>query len=387
MKSILKIFLILVILLLVYTMIAPGNISPGANQISKYLPLLQNKKVAIFANHTSVIGNKHLVDVLLDKGINIVKIFAPEHGFEGQAADGAKIQDSKYRGVSVISLYGQKTKPTKNDLLDIDIIVFDIQDVGVRFYTYISSLQYLMEAALDNNLEFLILDRPNPNGFYIDGPIPKTKSFTGLQPVPIVYGMTIGEYALMLVGENWLNSQNDPKKLKLTVIPIENYSHKSLYIPHIPPSPNLPTIESIYWYPSIGLMEGTIMSVGRGTNFPFQVFGHPKINREFSFTPKAKPWAKHPLYENQACYGWDLRGTSKTILEKIDGKLQIKYLIDSFNIFPGHKFLMNIKNTKKPVTLLEQIKAGMSEEDIRRSWESDLENFKAIRKNYLLYSD
>jgi uncharacterized protein YbbC (DUF1343 family) len=366
-------------------------IQAGDYQTSLYLSLLKNKKVGLFVNQSAVIGKVQLVDFLHKRGIHIAKIFVPEHGFRGNADDGDTIKNSvdAKTGIPIISLYGKKVKPTAEDLQGVDILVFDIQDVGVRFYTFISSLQRLMEAAVENNKPLIILDRPNPNGFYVDGPVLdlKFKSFMGLQPIPIVHGMTVGEYARMLVGEQWLEvvPRSKAKQLKLTIIKNVNYTHKSLYEPPVKPSPNLPSIQSIYWYPTIGLLEGTIMSVGRGTNKPFQQFGHPRLTMPFTFIPRSRVGAKHPLYENQICHGWDLSGTKEEVLHQIKGKLQIKYLIKVYQSFPDKKLFLPDKSY--PNNLFSQISLGMSEQEIRNSWEPKLSEFKKIRKKYLLYPD
>ncbi|VVC75680.1 hypothetical protein AQUSIP_09700 [Aquicella siphonis] len=369
-------------------------IQPGAEQTALYLPLLQGKKVGVFANHSSRVGNAHLVDMLRSHGIQVTKIFVPEHGFRGDADDGDKIENSKdaKTGIPIISLYGRKVKPAPSDLEDVDVLIFDIQDVGVRFYTFISSLQRLMEAAVENDKPLIILDRPNPNGFYVDGPVmnPKYKSFTGMQPIPIVHGMTVGEYAKMLVGEEWLEvkPRSKAKFLKLTVIPNAHYSHKSLYEPPVAPSPNLPDIQSIYWYPSIGMMEGTAISVGRGTDTPFQVFGHPAIKTAFSFKPTSRTGARHPSYENKICHGWNLGGTRRETLKKIGGKLQIRYIMEAYRAFPDKKRFFAIGESDSDMnTLMRQIRDGVSESDIRKSWEPRLSAFKLIRKQYLLYPD
>lgn len=379
--------LFLGLLLLIYSTAFAGTIHPGADQLDSYLPLLKNKRVALFANATSRIGKRHLVDVLIKNKIQVVKIFSPEHGFRCNKDEKVKSYVDKKTGLPIISLYGKKLKPTAEDLADIDIIVFDIQDVGVRFYTYISSLQKLMEAALVNNKPIIILDRPNPNGFYVDGPVldPKHKSFTGMQPIPIVYGMTMGEYAKMLVGEEWLDvtPKTNAKNLKLTVIPCKNYTHQSLYVPPVNPSPNLPSIQSIYWYPIIGILESTPLSVGRGTSKPFQYFGHPLYRTHFTFTPRAKPWLKDPPFKDRLCHGWNLSGSPAHILKKIDHKLQIKYLIMAYRMFPDKKkFFQGSLQTN---ALLQQITQGLSESEIRKSWEPQLSEFKKIRQKYLIY--
>lgn len=367
-------------------------IQTGSENIQAYLPMLMNKRVGVFANHSSLIGRKHLVDELRHQHIRITKIFVPEHGFRGNKDE--KIEDSidTKTGIPIVSLYGKKLKPTAADLKDVDILLFDIQDVGVRFYTYISSLQLLMEAAIDNNKPLIILDRPNPNGFYVDGPVldMKYKSFTGMQAIPLVYGMTMGEYAKMLVGEEWLQvkPKSRAKDLQLTVIPCNHYDHKSLYEPPVSPSPNLPDIQSIYWYPSIGLLEGTVLSVGRGTDKPFQWFGHPSIPTRFTFTPTPKEATTSPPYNNKVCHGWDLSGDKKFVLNNIAGKLQIKYLITAYHLFPDkNNFFKGFNYSAGNSTLIKQIKSGKSEEEIRKSWEPKLTEFKKIRKKYLLYPD
>ena len=370
----------------------------GAEQTYEYFPLLRGKSVGVFANPTSVIKSTHLVDSLLHAGIKVTTIFGPEHGFRGKADAGEHIEngvDSK-TGVKVISLYGDHKKPTAKDLEELDVLVFDIQDVGVRFYTFISSLQYFIEAALENKKPLIILDRPNPNGFYVDGPVldKSFSSFVGMQPVPVVYGMTIGEYALMLCGESWLTPGNDyadPKRL-ITIIPCLHYDHNTKYELPVNPSPNLRQMQSIYLYPSTCFFEGTVLSEGRGTETPFQVFGHPALPKKlFSFTPKPNEGAKSSKCYNQLCYGWNLSGTTDEVLKLVDNKLQIKYLLKAYELFPGKDsfFLKNNFFNKLAGNdiLMNQIKTGVAENDIRKSWETDLEKFKAIRKKYLLYKD
>lgn len=377
-----------------------NNIRPAAERMDQYLPLLEGKRVAVFANHTSVVGSTNLVDTLVKRGVNITVIFGPEHGFRGTADAGEKIDNmtDPATGIPVVSLYGKKRKPSSDDLKNTDVMLFDIQDVGVRFYTYISSLEEYMESAIDNNKSIIILDRPNPNGFYIDGPVldPKFKSFVGMQPIPIVYGMTIGEYAKMLVGENWLSpekkSSNTPGSVNLTVVPCDNYTHKSKYILPVKPSPNLPDIQSIYLYPSTCFFEGSVLSEGRGTDHPFQLFGHPSLPKNLaSFTPRSKEGAKNPKLLNQQCYGWDLRGTPDETLRKVNNQVQLKWLINAYKLFPlkDSFFLKNnfINLLAGTDILVKQIKEGKSEAEIRKSWEPGLTNFKKIRKKYLLYED
>lgn len=389
--------ILLIIFLLIFSSVgftAPQTIHPGADQINAYLPLLKGKRVGVFANQTSLVGKKHLIDVLLAHGIEVTKIFVPEHGFRGDADAGNHIKNSTdpKTGIPIVSLYGGKLKPNATDLADVDILVFDIQDVGVRFYTYISSLQKYMEAALENDKPLIILDRPNPNGFYVDGPVldAKNKSFTGMQPIPIVYGMTEGEYAKMLVGQEWLDvtPKSRAHDLQLTVIPCKNYTHNSLYAPPVPPSPNLPNIQSIYLYPTIGLMESTILSVGRGTNTPFQVFGHPALKTHFTFTPKPKPGAMSPEFENKVCHGWHIFGSKKDVLKVINNKLQIKYLIMAYNAFPNkNRFFGHSIAHTNGTNMVSLIAQNASEQEIRQSWEPKLSEFKEIRKHYLLYQD
>ncbi len=386
-----------------------SEVITGAERIKVYLPLLKGKAVAVFANQTSVVSSTHLVDTLIKSGVKIVKIFGPEHGFRGNASAGEHVEDGrdKATGLQVISLYGDHKKPTAADFKDVDVVVFDIQDVGVRFYTYISSLEYLMEACLENHKPLLILDRPNPNGFYVDGPVldKKFKSFIGMQAVPIVYGMTIGEYALMLAGENMLsaeankiNSYNIKTKptadtpFHIQVIKCKNYDHKTKYNLPVNPSPNLRTMGAIYLYPSTCFFEGTIFSEGRGTDRPFQIYGHPNMPKNlFSFIPKPNEGAKSSKCYNQVCYGYNLSGSDEAVLKKVDGKIQLKYILNAYNIFPGKDsfFLKNnfINKLAGNDVLQQQIKAGKTEAEIRMIWQPALVNFKAVRKKYLLYKD
>lgn len=379
---------------------------PAASRMHLYLKYLKGKRIAVFANPTSMVGRKHLVDTLKDRDIDIRKIFSPEHGFRGTADAGEKVSSGKdaRTGIPVISLYGDHKKPTPADLEDIDIIVFDIQDVGARFYTYISSLEYVMEAALENDKQLIILDRPNPNGWYIDGPVldRKFRSFVGMQPVPVVYGMTIGEYALMVAGEGWMGSEKanhiykksckeGKEKVRVTVIPCGGYDHLIKYSLPEKPSPNLREMQSVYWYPSICLFEGTILSEGRGTDKPFQIFGHPLLpSGLFSFTPKPNAGAKSSKCYNQICYGWNLSGSVDEVLKKVNGKVQIKYLMEAYQLFPGKdSFFIEENFIQKSGNdlLIRQIREGVTEEQIRKSWEPQLAVFRKIRKKYLLYKD
>ncbi|MEY2917392.1 MAG: hypothetical protein RIS73_1106 [Bacteroidota bacterium] len=386
-----------------------SKITPGAARVEVYLPYLKGRSVAVFANQTSLVSGTHLVDTLISRGIKIVKIFGPEHGFRGIADAGEHVGDVKDKktGIPVISLYGDHKKPTAADFKDVDILIFDIQDVGVRFYTYISSLQYYLEAALENHKPLLILDRPNPNGFYVDGPVldMKFKSFIGMQPVPIVYGMTIGEYALMLAGENMssaaanaINAYNITTKptadtpFHVTVIKCKNYDHTSKYILPVMPSPNLKTMQSIYLYPSTCFFEGTVLSEGRGTDYPFQIFGHPSLPKNlYSFTPNPNAGAKSSKCFNQLCYGWNVSGSNEEILKKVNNKIQLKYFIEAYKLFPGKDsfFLKNnfINKLTGNEELQQQIKSGVAETVIRKSWEPKLNAFKVVRKKYLLYKD
>ncbi|MCD6365908.1 MAG: DUF1343 domain-containing protein, partial [Bacteroidales bacterium] len=282
---------------------AQNKILPGAYNTTQYLPLLKNKKVVVVANQTSIIGHTHLVDTLLKLNVDILRIFSPEHGFRGVASAGEKIDNSidSKTGLPVISLYGNHKKPTAENLDSADIVIFDIQDVGVRFYTYISTLQYVMESCAENNIPLLLLDRPNPNGFYVDGPVLKSgyKSFIGMQPVPVVYGMTIGEYAEMLNGEHWLENGDS---CNLTIIKCQNYTHDSLYQLPVAPSPNLPNMKAVYLYPSLGFFEGTVISVGRGTKYPFQVIGAPFLPKyKFFFVPKSCAASLKPKFMGKKC--------------------------------------------------------------------------------------
>lgn len=382
-------------------------IIPGAERMEVYLPLLKGKTVAVFANQTSMVKQTHLVDTLVKSGITIVKIFGPEHGFRGNASAGEHIENGidKKTGIPVISLYGDHKKPTEADFKGVDVLVFDIQDVGVRFYTFISSLEYFLEAALENHKPLLILDRPNPNGFYVDGPVldTKFKSFIGMQPIPIVYGMTIGEYALMLAGEKWLspkanaiNNYNvstqptDDTAFHMQIIKCSNYNHNSKYVLPVMPSPNLKSMQSIYLYPSTCFFEGTLLSEGRGTDQPFQIFGHPDLPKTlFAFTPKPNKGAKSSKCYNQICYGWNESGTTEEILKKLKGKIELKYLLNAYKLFPGKDsfFLKNnfINKLAGNDELMQQVKQGKSAAAIRQSWEPGLINFKKIRSKYLLY--
>ncbi|HMJ45800.1 MAG TPA: DUF1343 domain-containing protein [Ferruginibacter sp.] len=385
------------------------QIIPGAERMAVYLPMLKGKNVAVFANQTSLVKNTHLVDTLLKSNVKIVKIFGPEHGFRGDADAGEHVSDimDKKTGIPVISLYGDHKKPTPADFKDVDVLIFDIQDVGARFYTYQGSLQYYVEAAIEQHKPLLILDRPNPNGYYVDGPIldMKFKSFIGMQPVPVVYGMTLGEYALMLAGEKWLsdeankintyNVSTNPTAdtpFHVQVIKCKNYDHNSLYKLPVFPSPNLKDMQAIWMYPSTCFIEGTVMSEGRGTDKPFLIFGHPTLPKNlYSFMPKPNAGAKNSKCFFQQCYGWNLSGNDEEVLKKVNGRVQLKYLLDAYSLFPGKDtfFLKNNFFNKLAGNdiLMQQVKSGVPENEIRKSWEPGLASFKIIRKKYLLYKD
>lgn len=373
------------------------KIRTGAEQTEKYLPLLKGKRIGMVVNPTSVIGKVTVVDSLLKRGVNIVKIFGPEHGFRGDASAGIHVDnavDAK-TGIKAISLYGKYSTPTKEDLADVDIMIFDIQDVGVRFYTYMNTLQHVMEACARDGKEVMILDRPNPNAYFIDGPIldPKFKSGIGIQPIPIVHGLTLGEYAQMLNGEGWLK---DKLKCKITVIKNANYTHDMPYTLPVKPSPNLNTQQAILLYPSTCLFEGIYMNHGRGTQFPFTVLGAPYMKGiyKFSYTPKGiKGMAETPIFKDEVCYGIDLRNYDTSILRKTK-QINLGWVIELYKASPKKEDFFNSKlsNQTMPVERLigvgdfrQQIIDGKSEKEIRASWEPGLSKYKQMRKKYLLY--
>ncbi len=362
----------------------------GAEILEDYIPLLQNKQVGLVVNQTSVIGSEHLADTLLALNIKVKAIFAPEHGFRGKTERGKDIENGidETLGIPVISIYGSKKKPTAGDLAGIDYIIFDIQDVGVRFFTYISTLHYVMEACAENGVKLIVLDRPNPLGHYIDGPVLDTAycSFVGMHPVPVVYGMTIGEYALMINGEGWLKNQ---VKCDLHVVKVENYNHQVRYKVPVNPSPNLPDMKSVYLYPSICFFEGAEVNEGRGTDKPFQVFGYPTyIPKQYAYTPVSKPGLSlHPKFEGKECYGYDLSGTPIEELQQIT-QLELKYLIEFYNKSTDKKEFFNAEFFDLLAGgnhLRKQIISGTRVGEIRKSWEQGIENFKKIRSKYLLY--
>lgn len=367
-----------------------ADIRNGAERVEVWKPLLEGKSVAIVANHTALIGQTHLLDTMLRSGIRVKKIFAPEHGFRGMAANGEKVASTKdaKTGLPVISLYGEHKKPTAKDLKGIDIVVFDIQDVGVRFYTYISTLTYVMEACAEQKKKLLVLDRPNPNGYYVDGPVlqPEYKSFVGLHPVPVVHGMTVAEYARMVNGEGWLAGG---VKCDLSWVSCEGYSHTDWYQLPVAPSPNLPNMTAVYLYPSLCFFEGTVMSVGRGTDFPFQVIGHPDLKQApFTFTPSPRTGAPNPLYNGQLCHGHDLRDFAMMYVRDYH-KLYLFWLMGAYKDMPDKENFFNpfFEKLAGTPTFRQQISAGMSEMDIRKIWEPDLVKYKSVRKKYLLYKD
>jgi len=382
-KNILKLhFAIVLILSSVH--IESQEILPGAYSMSNYQTVITNKRIALVANQTSMVGNTHLLDTLHSLGIKIQKVFCPEHGFRGnvEAGERVKTETDAKTGIKIVSLYGRHYKPKPSELSDIDIVVFDIQDVGVRCYTYLSTLHYVMEACAENNKKLIVLDRPNPNGFYIDGPVLdlKYKSFVGLHPVPLVYGMTIGEYAQMINDEKWLKNEVN---CDLAVIPCKNYTHQSRYSLPVRPSPNLRDMQAVYLYPSLTLFEGTCINIGRGTDFPFKVFGSPKLtNCDFTYTPECDPKVL-PMHCDTLCYGVDLRN-----YQLPDSNcFTLKWLIQAYSNYPEKSKFFNIffYNLSGNKELRQQIEAGKSEQEIRDSWKEGINKFKLIRAKYLLY--
>lgn len=376
---------------------AKSEIKTGAEQTDKYVPYLKGKRVAILANQTSNIGKTHLVDSLKSLGINIVKVFGPEHGFRGNASAGTQVADEidMATGIPVISLYGKKNKPTKEDLADVDVMIYDLQDVGCRFYTNINALSRLMEACYENGKELIILDRPNPNAYLIDGPVldMKFKSGIGMFPLPISHGLTVGEFAQMANGEEWLTNK---VKCKLRIIKVANYNHDMPYILPVSPSPNLNTQQSILLYPSTCLFEGTYLNHGRGTYFPFTIIGSPELKGkyEFSFTPTGiAGMAETPLFMNEICYGLDLRNYDVELLRRTK-KINLEWMMELYKASPNKekffdsnlsKEMGSIERLSGSALFRQQIIDGKSEKEIRESWEPGLTNYKVMRKNYLLY--
>ena len=381
----------------IHTDVNKKEIKTGAEQTDKYLPLLKGKRVAIMANQTSMIGKTHLVDSLKTLGVNIVKVFGPEHGFRGNASAGEHVADEidPVSKIPVVSLYGGKNKPTKEDLADVDILIYDLQDVGVRFYTNINALSRLMEACYENGKEMLILDRPNPNGYLIDGPVldMKYKSGIGMFPIPMSHGLTVGEFAQMANGEGWLTGK---VKCKIKIIPVANYNHDMPYTLPVKPSPNLNTQQAILLYPSTCMFEGVYINHGRGTMFPFTVLGSPELKGkyEFSYTPTGiKGMAETPIFMNEVCYGLDLRNYDTELLRK-SKKINIQWIMELYKAHPYKEKFFDSKLSKQMNNIeiqigsglfRQQIIDGVSEEVIRASWEPGLSEYKKMRKKYLLY--
>jgi uncharacterized protein YbbC (DUF1343 family) len=387
----------LVLVLLLFVGSASAKVITGADQPENYLPYLKGKRVAVLANQTSIVGDKHLVDFLIANGIKVVKVFGPEHGFRGNASAGVKIADEKdpATGIPIVSLYGAKRKPTRKDLADVDLLIYDVQDVGVRFYTNINALREFMDSASESSKELLILDRPNPNGYLLDGPIldMSLKSGIGQFPIPIAHGMTIAEFAQMINGEGWIPGK---RRAKLKIIKVANYDREMEYVLPVKPSPNLNTQQSIMLYPSTCLFEGTRLNHGRGTYSPFAVFGSPLLKGKYSFsyTPAGIPgMAETPLFMNEVVHGLDLRNYDTGELRR-SKKLNLKWMIELYNAYPDKKNFFNRSLSKEIGDIdklagtrefKEQIIAGKSEEEIRKSWEPGLVKFRQTRKKYLLY--
>jgi uncharacterized protein YbbC (DUF1343 family) len=375
------------------------SMKTGADQTEKYLPYLKGKRVAILANQTSIIGNRHLVDSLQSRGVNIVKVFGPEHGFRGNASAGVEVSDEKDQktGIPIISLYGKKNKPTKEDLADVDIVIYDVQDVGVRFYTNINALSRLMEACAESKKELMILDRPNPNAYLIDGPVldMKYRSGIGMFPIPMSHGLTVAEFALMANGEGWLTNK---VKCSLKIIPVANYNHSMYYTLPVKPSPNLNTQQAIMLYPSTCMFEGVYVNHGRGTYYPFTVVGAPyfKDKYSFSFTPTGiKGMAETPLFADQVCYGLDLRNYDVNLLLK-SKKINLQWIMELYKASPQKEKFFDSKQSREMNNIeiqigsglfRQQIIDGVSEEEIRKSWEPGLSNYKKMRKKYVMYKD
>ncbi len=376
------------VILLLWPLLLQSQVLPGAGDTASYFPMLKGRAIGVVANNASVVWHVNIVDMLVGKGFNIKRIFSPEHGFRMNSDAGQTIADATdpATGIPVVSLYGSRQKPAKEDLASLGLIVFDLQDVGVRFYTYISTLTLVMEACAENGTPLVLLDRPNPNGFYIDGPVLEKEyaSFVGMHPVPVVYGMTIGEYACMVNGEKWLKNG---LKCDLKVIRLTNYNHETMVELTEKPSPNLPNPNAVWLYPSLCLFEGTTFSIGRGTGFPFEVFGHPQMkSAPFSFTPRSIPGASlHPPFENRECHGIDLRGFLVKHPEQ-KGRIQLGWLLAGFHSSSPDGFFNDYFNKLAGnATLQRQIREGKPETEIRASWQKGISRFLKIRKRYLLY--
>lgn len=390
MKKLIPTCFLSLLLFLTTIQITPAwsQVLTGSERSDLYLPLLEGKKVGIVANQTSIMpqsNNKHVVDFLLEKGVELKKVFVPEHGFRGTADAGEKVDNSidQKTGLPIVSLYGNNKKPSADQIKDLDVLIFDLQDVGVRFFTYISTMHYIMEAAAENGKQVIIFDRPNPLGDYVDGPIRKEgfQSFVGMHPIPIVHGLTVGELAQMINGEKWLKGGLE---VELEVIPVENWTHSQAYQLPIKPSPNLPNDLAIRLYPSTCFFEGTVVSLGRGTLFPFQVYGYPDPKfGDFTFTPVSiDGMSKNPPHQNKKCYGKDLRN------ESLDHRFTLKYLLQAFQDSEmGNKFFNNYFNTLSGTDELKrQILEGKSEEQIKETWKEGLEDYKKLRDKYLIYN-
>jgi uncharacterized protein YbbC (DUF1343 family) len=380
----------ILLLILLFQLNGMPQVHCGAEQTKLYYSHLRHKNIGVVANAASLVGKVNVVDTLLHSGLKVVKIFCPEHGFRVYSDAGQLIKNSvdSVTKLPIVSLYGKKKRPDPADLKDIDIVVFDLQDVGVRCYTYLSTLSYMMEACSQANIPLMIFDRPNPNGFYIDGPVMDSSlfSFVGLHPVPLIYGMTIGEYAKMVNEEGWLR---DRMICDLQIIPLENYTHQTQYSLPVHPSPNLPNMNAIYLYPSLCLFEGTLISIGRGTETPFEIYGHPSFKGfSFEFTPESMKGSINPPYKAQLCRGLDLREFYKTH-PRLFGRLNLTWLIMSFKTLGTDPHFFNdlFDHLAGTTDLRRQITEGKSEQEIRQGWQGPLEKFKEIRKKYLLYPE
>ena len=384
-----KIILLFGLLLASLSAPAQDRIETGAEQTGRYLPLLEGRRVGIMTNHTGTVGRTHLVDTLRSLGVDIRVVFAPEHGFRGQADAGESVASYRDRktGINVVSVYGSTKRPPDSIMQRLDVLLFDIQDVGLRYYTYLSSMHYLMEACAANGKQLIVLDRPNPNGFYVDGPVleAKHRSFVGMHPIPVVHGMTLGELARMIDGEGWLR---DGLRCKLTVIPCRGYTLRSRYRLPTAPSPNLPNMRAVYLYPSLCFFEGTPVSLGRGTDFPFQAYGHPELQGDFSFTPRSNAGAKNPPLKDKLCHGVDLR-TSPSDERIWEREVDLGYVIDCYRqLNLGEKFFTPMFDRLTGTDYVRQmILQGAGADRIKASWADDVERFKQTRKPYLLYEE